>query len=613
MRYCFRSLVGLLCVALQVLAFRSSVVWNKNNENTNVRPRIVDQHHAVPWSTSTTRLFSSNDAGGNNANANDDGLYTNTTSSSASSSWTKTRNYLYRATAITDDKSDNKLTVHQVKQVLAFLRSNFPPDTCRLILQTSPRILRKNCATFLQPTVDFLRELYRDDMLLTAVHRNPDLLLTSGMGYDADALELVEVFLRQEVQLSKTNMAKLKRTAPFVFQLPVYKLLSVLNFLTHILVSSGEYQAGDQETRDVLAKLVMSHPQILQLSVESNLRPRLDFFKERCHLLTSDLAVLVKKSSASVLALSVKDNLEPTIDFLTDLLRDRPDPASDLRKCLRSHPQLLALSLKNLHSKKAYFDAIDQNNHLSCSSSSSSSSLASRVLIRSPAVYSLSLGGNIVPTIEFMARVWGTKAPPVRWEDGDTDDDGNGNANDNNKSSVEPMIRDNDGSLDSSHSSEESSLVSLLGEYPSILTLSLEGNIQPTINFYNRTGYIQLDGDWNLVRGKTMSAGKVSVLRGRYIAASLFNRLLPRWHYCQSVASSSVGDNADGEDNDDNDNDTVPVIPLHVLVSATDSVFCDQMGIDHDDYIKYKTESIPRLKFSSQFDTWLKTGRPIDV
>jgi hypothetical protein len=543
--------------------------------------------------------------------ANDDDLNTNTTS--ASSSWTKTRNYLYRATATADDKSENKLTVHQVKQVLAFLQSNFPPDTCRLILQTSPRILRKNCVTILQPTVEFLRQLYQGDMLLTAIHRNPDLLLTSGMGYDADALELVEVFLRQELQLSSTNMAKLKRTAPFVFQLPVWKLLSVLNYLKQVLVSSGEYQADDQETKNVLAKLVMSHPQILQLSVESNLRPRLEFLKERCHLLTSDLAVLVKTSSASVLALSVKDNLEPTIDFLTDLLRDRPDPATAMRKCLRSHPQLLALSLKNLHSKKAYFDAIDQNNHISCSSSSSS--LASRVLVRSPAVYSLSLDGNIVPTIEFMARVWGTKAPPVHWQDDAIDVNRNDNGSDNNKTSIEPKIRDNDGSLDSQ--SNEESLVSLLGEYPSILTLSLEGNIQPTINFYNRTGYIQLDGEWNLAprQAKTMSGGKVSVVRGRYIAASLFNRLLPRWHFCQSVASNSVGDDADGMGNDDTDNGLVPapVIPLHLLVSATDLVFCDQMGIDHDDYIKYKTESIPRLKFSSQFDTWLKTGRPIDV
>jgi hypothetical protein len=67
------------------------------------------------------------------------------------------------------------------------------------------------------------------------------------------------------------------------------------------------------------------------------------------------------------------------------------------------------------------------------------------------------------------------------------------------------------------------------------------------------------------------SGRKVSVVRGRYVAASLFNRL-PRWHYFRSIASKVDRDDADGGDNDDdNDNgDTAPKIPLHVLVSATD-------------------------------------------
>jgi hypothetical protein len=633
MTYCVRYLVGLLCVALQVLAFRSSV-GIPNNSPPRVRLGLVHNHHGIIVS-SQTRLFLADNTEPSTTMATprrrtrpvnlnvrnlmdlirgefSSGGDTNTNTTFA---WTKTRNYLYRTTKADDSSNDNSnnnklaLTVHQVQHVLTFLRNNFPPDTCRVILQSSPRILRKNCGTFLQPTTDFLRQLYRDDMLLTAIHRNPDLLLTSGMGYDADALELVEVFLGQELQLTSQNMAKLKRTAPFVFQLPVYKLLSVLNVLTQILLAGG-YQ--DQETKSILTKLVLSHPHILQLSVESNLQPRLEFLKERCHLQTSDLAVLVKGSSASVLALSVKENLEPTIAFLTDLLSGRPDPASDLRKCLRSHPQLLGLSLKNLHSKKAYFDALDH----SSSSSSPSSSLASRVLVRSPAVYSLSLDGNIVPTIEFLARVWGTKAPPIRSED---------NANGNEKSNDEPMgqvTEHNDGSVESGTVSQSDSLASLLSEYPSILTLSLEGNIQPTVNFYNRTGYIHLDGDWNLLRRHSQPGkSKSSVIRGRYIAASLFNRLLPRWHYCRSVVSPTSDNNDDeggGNNSDvglgeDNDYSAVPVIPLHVLVSAKDPAFCEQMGIDHDEYCIYMTNSIPRLKFSSQFDTWLKTGRPIDL
>ena len=53
--------------------------------------------------------------------------------------------------------------------------------------------------------------------------------------------------------------------------------------------------------------------------------------------------------------------------------------------------------------------------------------------------------------------------------------------------------------------------------------------------------------------------------------------------------------------------------PLHLMVSARDDVFCEAHGFDAGDFAKFKADAIPRLKFSSQFDTWLKTGRPIEV
>jgi hypothetical protein len=52
------------------------------------------------------------------------------------------------------------------------------------------------------------------------------------------------------------------------------------------------------------------------------------------------------------------------------------------------------------------------------------------------------------------------------------------------------------------------------------------GNLQPTMNFFNRTGYTALDDDWKLVDSSSTR------IRGRYIASSLYQRLLPRWHYC---------------------------------------------------------------------------------
>jgi hypothetical protein len=241
-----------------------------------------------------------------------------------------------------------------------------------------------------------------------------------------------------------------------------------------------------------------------------------------------------------------------------------------LRKCVVAHSQLLGLSLKNLQAKVNYFDAIDGKDS---SDMPSSSSLASRIAIRSPAVYSLSLKHNIVPTVLFLAKAWGTTSPQVRWH-GDT------------------LTVSKAPHLDES----KDSLSSLLQEFPTILTLSLEGNIQPTLTFFNRTGYTSLSSDWRL-------DSKQRPIRGRYIAASLFNRLLPRWHHLI----------ANGWPQGETSDDPSRLPPLHLLVGATDRAFCQQMGFDFEEYVMFKDQSIPRLKFSSQFDTWLKTGRPIDV
>jgi hypothetical protein len=106
------------------------------------------------------------------------------------------------------------------------------------------------------------------------------------------------------------------------------------------------------------------------------------------------------------------------------------------------------------------------------------------------------------------------------------------------------------------------------------------------MNFFNRTGYTSLGDDWKLVEGSKR-------IRGRYIASSLFHRLLPRWHYCI--------------------NNELPPPPLHLIVNANDASFCQHLSLDVDDFDMFGKEAIPRLKFSSQFDTWLKTGRPIDI
>jgi hypothetical protein len=510
--------------------------------------------------------------------------------------WNKTRNFLYR--------NADRLSSSQVRQVLDFLEEAFPSDGELVVsvLQQSPRILRKNVRTHLQPTVAFLRQLYDEELFYQAVSRNPDLLLTTGVGYDTDALDAVTVFLQDELDLSIATVSKLKRTAPFVFQIKLAQLFLNVFFLKNVLQDGG--YSDEVKINKAIGKVVSSHPQILQLSVEKKLQPALDYLRAQCQLNPRDISTVVFGSGGAVLGLSLVDNLQPTVRFLSQVLAkyDTDDVSSELRRCIVAHPGLLCLSITNLRAKVEYFNSIDicSNSNISKlgSHKRSNSSLAARILTRAPAVYSLSLATNIVPTIEFLSCVWGTTAKQsVVMQGNPTTEIGN-------------QLKGGSGvSL-----MRQPALAALLKEYPTVLTLSLEGNLRPTVKFYNRTKYIFLDADWNNVangiapfESAKSPTAKSPTLRGRYLAASLFHRLLPRWHYfcCCDTIETNKSRSPKGL--------ALPAKPpLHILVSSSDAAFCEHMGFDPDDFRDFQTQAIPRLKFSSQFDTWLRTGRPID-
>ena len=462
--------------------------------------------------------------------------------------WTKTRNYVYQA--------QEKLSIQQVDKVLNFLDNNFDIEQTRSILQRSPRILRKNPKSKLQPITKFLEQLYGKDMFHEAVARNSDLLLISGLGYD-DILnaKTIESYLQRELRFSPVEIRKMQEVAPFFFQIPLQKIELVSTYLISLLRAGGFQR---DESIAIVAKVVTAHPHLFHLNVEANLKPRIDFLAQTCKLSRKNVATLIKTSSG-ILGLSVEENLKPTIGYLLQILNQTGDAGREaLNKCIMNHPPILALSQRNMHQKVQFFNAMDSGNE-------DVHSLAARIAMRHPVVYSLSLKDNIVPTVEFLSKIWGSSATHTTWG-----------------GSQELVVV---------HPPESTAcdvpLGTLLRDFPGILTLSLEGNLQPTLNFYNKTGYTKLDEEWNLVKDKPR-------IRGRYVAASLFHRLLPRWHYWM-------------------EHDSAVKPPLHVIAGSTDASFCKQLGFDLQEFMEFNKQSGPRLKFSSQFDTWLKTGRAFDV
>jgi len=460
------------------------------------------------------------------------------------------RNFLYQAKG-----AKTVLEYRNVREIVGFLDKEFQNDSLVLnILFTSPRILRKSVNNQLKPAVQFLVGLYGKDVFLEAISRNPDLLLTSGIGYNnGDVGITVENYLKVDVGLDQASINKMKFTNPQIFQLSVEKSLQpVVNLLTNCLTFDG---IKVDHSRRVIKKIVLTHPSLFSLSITDNLAPTLKYLKESCRV---ELSTIIK-SCPGILCLSLDLNIRQTVDYLCRQMTLNED---ELRQCLCRHPQILALSLDNLRNKEVYFDAIDC---LAGLNKNSTDSLARRILIKSPSVYSLSLKKNIMPTVNLLGKMWAIDASVL---------------------DRLPRIPEFNYTI-----GRNSLLARNIYEFPQILTLSLEGNIQPTIRFFNSTGYLNLDSE-----GQNQEVN-TTLVRPRYLAASLFGRLLPRWHYLLEKYGLDI---------------SVKLPPLHLLTGGTDKSFCKFYAINAVDYAEYKIRETPRLKFSSQFVTWLKTGRSID-
>ncbi|KAL7439197.1 hypothetical protein ACHAXH_003767 [Discostella pseudostelligera] len=576
--------------------------------------------------------------------------------------WAKTRRYLYQYRASCIDSSSRRprrepLTLIHIQRILSFLSNTFPnlPHLQAKIIQESPRILGqyRSIDSKLIPTVEFLKKLYGQGMFYEAITRNTDLLLVRGVGFRNDGIGnnsmAMEEYLRHELGITyRSVLSKLKEDHPTLFQSSLNgRVRPVVRYL-HALLGNGfvnKYDDDDEtEASGVgspsevivspqskltkrIAKIVTNHPNLLQLDVHTNLAPTVRFLIGSCDFTHDEMAHVIS-AAPGVLGLSVERNLRPTIDILGEIMREecgdggstgakssnilggREEEIDDqykslLGKCILKHPQILALSLDNLRAKRDYFNGIDSYADVHDAEADDAKTekkqitLAARILGSAPSTYSLSLTNNIIPKVEFLANLWGENIASA-------------------------ASYNNDGDIGDGRSRRFSNVSDNLREYPQILTLSKEGNIIPTLSFYNMTGYVRLDANGIPIE---MPHPKF-IIRSRYIATSLYNRLLPRWHFLlREQENRHLLELSWDEETKQSTTMTLPkyilpsnkatsedalLPPLHLLAGASDEVFCRQMNLSLQEYLDFKEEAGPRLKFSSQFDRWLKTGRPID-
>jgi hypothetical protein len=446
--------------------------------------------------------------------------------------------------------------------------------------------------------------------------------------------EEVDHFLHGELGISASAVQKLKQSAPFMFCRSVdHHLRPTIHFLAGILQKQATNNIQgkinvqiDEAVRRKIGKIVSQNPSLLSLSLEDNLMPTCDFLRKNIHMDKGGLASMLR-SCPSILGLSVEDNLRLTHQFLVEEVGLSDD--NDLRRCVSRHPQILALSLENLRAKTNFFhllESLDGNDYGSVDNNSelenrdSKRSLAARVAVSAPSAYSLSLHDNLVPKIKALAKLWGSS--PIQ---------------------IERIYEMSEHAGLSSQSTnthfpaggELSRVTKQLKEYPNILTLSLDSNLLPTIEFYNQTGYLSLDAAGFLQGCDNMhkeceddeearDRDPKTLMRARYLASSLVSRLLPRWHFFQENgkrtgglrSSTILAANTTIETGRSNTKDkphkAIKQPPLHVLAMYDDAKFCSHLALDVEDFVEYTKATAKQLKFSSQFANWIKSGTPID-
>lgn len=478
------------------------------------------------------------------------------------------------------------LNVDQCALVLDFLTNNFSIETVGTILLSYPRILRRNPQSQLSPTILFLSEIYtgKNGSVEDAIRKNPSLLLVRGVGHHNidNGSEKLELILKDELGMSIKKLENLKRMKPQTFEYSPDNFREVCFFIASI-IENGHTKAENfdrtscrqplnlcEPTLKILRKVLSSDPCLFSCNVQTNLSPTIVYLRDKFGISSAAISSLIK-ICPGILGLSIEKNLSPKLRFFQEEMGLQS--LSELSRCTSRHPQILALSLSNLQEKVYFFNNIDRLSNVDLNEKRS---LAYRISIQHPTIFSLSLSLNIIPKIVCLSNMWGLYFPKY--------------------------FEDRNWTFDSNHQDETGtfSISQLMSEYPAILTSSLEDNILPTINFFNSTGYIQLDND-----GRSMfsvndisPSGKRSVVRGRVLASSLYNTLLPRWQFLKEKEKFREG--------------VSKLPPLYILATSSDDKFCDYFNLSRDELSSFKEEMIPELKFCAQFAQWMKTGKQIN-
>ena len=120
---------------------------------------------------------------------------------------------------------------------------------------------------------------------------------------------------------------------------------------------SGGYVLGFRvEPAERLPTMLRKQPQILHLSVEKGLKPRVAYFKNELLIPEADIPKMLERNPA-VLTFSIENQVQPRVDFLRDLGISR----DGVMKMIVRHPHVLQYSFEGLEEHINFLSSIGMN------------------------------------------------------------------------------------------------------------------------------------------------------------------------------------------------------------------------------------------------------------
>jgi mTERF domain-containing protein len=190
--------------------------------------------------------------------------------------------------------------VATLRQTLDYLRDEVGLNASRMILKR-PMVLTYSVKNHLRPIVDFLKSMGSKEWLgwRQMLESYPQLLFHSRL-----EMKRKLAFLATSLELSRRQDAvHIVSSFPPIFWLRAELLQEKMDFL----------QSDLHLDTDELTFLVTSYPQVLGLSIEQNLRPKLSFLLN--HLTMEQLKEFIAYQP-SLLAYSLENRLRPRIELL---------------------------------------------------------------------------------------------------------------------------------------------------------------------------------------------------------------------------------------------------------------------------------------------------------